>query len=353
MKPILADALLSPRYAQRLLDHWERHPGYGLSGDGGTPLGRHRACAVAHRPVHAVAPPALPVPRPALFAALGQRADATANYVRTGGMSSDRSADPAALRARTNYFRATYASGLQIWEPVICPLLNHAGLADAARALFGRPVVVPTEVYANILLPGQELGVHTDVPAFRGAARGRYPLWLLVVMQHSGHFDAWRIRHATAVLHLGDAAQQGGEFVYYPDGPEGAAVRRVVRHNCALILDTDTVLHGVARVGGADASSLLANGTTLRCIAGGWRLKTAGRERGHWTSPQLRYSISWKAQCFADEDERRVTLQHTDDLDYATIMRRLLAGLPAGAADLPPKRLGRLLIETYLRFPSG
>lgn len=347
------DTLLAPDYAQRLLDHWERHPGFGLSGDGGTPLGRHRACAVAHRPRPAADPPPLPVPRPALFDALGQRADATANYVRTGGISGDRAADPATLRARTNYFRATYASGVRIWEPVVCPLLGDPALAEAAGTLFDRPVVVPTEVYANVMLPGQELGIHTDVPAFRGASRGRYPLWLLVVMQHSGQFDAWRVRHATAVLHLGAARHPGGEFVYYPDGPDGAAVARQVRHNCALVLDTDTVLHGVGRVGGPDASGLLASGMTLRCGTGRWQLCSAGTARGGWGSDELRYSISWKAQCFADEAERRETLEHSDDLDHPAIMRRLLAGLPAGAADLPPPRLGRLLIDTYLRFPSA
>ena len=44
-------------------------------------------------------------------------------------------------------------------------------------------------MYANLLLPGQELAVHTDVPEFRGANRKVIPQWLLVVMHHSGLFD--------------------------------------------------------------------------------------------------------------------------------------------------------------------
>ena len=79
------------------------------------------------------------------------------------------------------------------------PFLHHEGLVDAARAVHGRPVIEPAIVYANILVPGQELAVHTDVPEFRGANRKIVPQWLIVVMHHSGLFDAWRMPIATGV----------------------------------------------------------------------------------------------------------------------------------------------------------
>ena len=54
------------------------------------------------------------------------------------------------------------------------PFLHHEGFVDGARArsTAGR-VIEPAIVYANLLLPGQELAVHTDVPEFRGANRKR------------------------------------------------------------------------------------------------------------------------------------------------------------------------------------
>jgi hypothetical protein len=353
---VVIDGLLAPRYARRLIEHWESYRGYGLSSDGGTPVGRFLACSVAHRPRSTGRPPPLPDPPPALLTALGPRADATANFVRTGGRLATGEDTREVLHTRTNYLRATYVMGVRIYAPVMCRLLNHPVLADAATRLFDRPVVVPTEMFANVMLPGQELGVHTDVPQFRGAARGRYPLWLLVVMQHSGLFEAWRIHLATAVLHLGRPAAPGGEFAYYPDGPDRPGVAIETRHNTALVLDTDTVLHGVDRVGGADDPPDLPAGVTLRHREGRWRLHGADGdplgEHAGWSSAELRYSISWKAQCFADEDERRVTRQHTDDLTYDLVMARLLDRLPTRAADLPPERLGRLLIDTYVRFPA-
>ena len=346
--------LLAPRYAQRLLDQWERHPGYGLSSDGGTPVGRPLACAVAHRPL---ATPVRAPERAPLLTALGQRADATANFMRTGGRLGSVGEDRVELHARTNYFRATYARGPFIWAPVVCRLLNHPVLADAARELFDRPVIVPTEIYANIMLPGQELGLHTDVPQFRGATRDRYPLWFLVVMHHSGLFQPWRTHLATAVLHLGTATAPGGAFTYYPSGVDAEPVSMPTRHNTALVLDTDTVLHGVDRVGGVAPAPLLPPGTRLVHTDGRWRLshraEASGPAAGGWTSGEVRYSISWKAQCFTDDAERRRTVEHTEDLDYDTILDRLLAALPAGSADLSPAKLGRLLIDTFVRFPRA
>lgn len=348
------DDLLSPRYARRLLEHWEGFRGYRLSSDGGTPPGAAIACALAHRPSGVAPPP--PVPphaRPALFGALGQRADAANNFVRTGGRLAAGADDPPQLRhLRTNYFRATYANGQLIYAPVMCALLNHPVLADAARQLYNRPVVVPTEIYANVMLPGQELGLHTDVPEFRGATRRRYPLWLLVVMQHSGLFEQWRTHLATAVLHLGGGGVSGGEFAYFPDGPDSPAAAIAPQHNTALLLDTDSLLHGVDRLGGEDAVSRLREGMRLRHTQGCWHLVNDDGEHGNWASDQLRYSVSWKAQCFTDDDERHVTRTHTDDLTYELIMSRLLSKLPAKVPWLAPERLGRLLIDTYVDFPD-
>src|SRR4051812_20664945 len=88
---------------------------------------------------------------------LAQRYDAAVNFVRTGGRFARRDEPTAVLAARTNYFRETYAYGEDIFAPGIEAFRTDERLMDAARALHGRPVIVPAIVYANILLPGQEL----------------------------------------------------------------------------------------------------------------------------------------------------------------------------------------------------
>src|SRR5690349_19844814 len=83
---------------------------------------------------------------------------------------------------------------------------------------FGRPVIEPAIVYANLLVPGQELAVHTDVPEFRGVSRKQHPQWLIVAMHHSGLFEPWRMPIATGVSWFHDCS--GGEFAFYPDGAD-------------------------------------------------------------------------------------------------------------------------------------
>ena len=177
---------------------------------------------------------------------LPQRFDSAFNFVNTGGRFGRKEDDLDALVARTNYFRETYAYGSEIKAPGIEPFLHFEGFVEAAREIFDRQVVEPAIVFANILLPGQELAVHTDVPEFRGISRRDHPQWLCVVMHHSGLFDRWRMPIATAVSWYQDA--RGGEFAFYPDGASAPGIAHQVQANTAVILDTDTVFHGVDRV---------------------------------------------------------------------------------------------------------
>ena len=75
------------------------------------------------------------------------------------------------------------------------------GFATAAREMFDTDCVRPQIVYTNLTwqLPFDQGGGHTDVPAFRGIERTRYPIWILNAMGHSRLFEPERIRIATAV----------------------------------------------------------------------------------------------------------------------------------------------------------
>ena len=289
---------------------------------------------------------------------LSQRYDAAVNFVRTGGRFGRADEPRRLLAARTNYFRETYFYGDHECSAGIEAFRDHEGLLDAARRLHGRPIAVPAIVYANVLLPGQELAVHTDVPEFRGANRRIVPQWLLVVMRHSELFEEWRLRIATGIAYFGDA--RGGELAYYPDGAAGPAAVYAPRHNTAALLDTDSVFHGVDRVAGDDGP--------LERLEPGMRLHHEGNRRwavrdrdgavvAEFGTDDLRYSVSWKAYCFADEAERAAWEGHGDDLELTTILARLLRdlrerGVLASDERPPDAALGKLLIDTYVEFPA-
>ena len=285
---------------------------------------------------------------------LGQRHDAVRNFLRT---RSTRGADPAEIAARTSYFREEYGYDGRALIAGIEPFLESPKLADAARRVHGLPVVEPAIAYANLYLPGQELAVHTDVPEFRGANRKLLPQWLLVVMHHSGLFRDWYLPIATGIAYFHDSA--GGALVYWPDGPTGAPKRHRPRANTAVVLDTDTVFHGVDPVGDdVEALPALAPGSELVGEGDGWLLRDRDEnELRRYASDELRFSVSWKAYCFADERARDRWRDHHDDLEYEEIVNRLVADLRArgriddATADDDPQ-LGLAMIDEYVRFPA-
>jgi hypothetical protein len=287
---------------------------------------------------------------------LAQREDALANFLRTGGLA--RAAEPvSALAARTSYFREEYAYGNEVRIAGIEPFLHHEAFVEAARAIHGRPVIEPAIAYANLMVPGQELAVHTDVPEFRGANRKLVPQWLLVVMLHSGCFDEYRMPIATGIAWFHDC--DGGALAYWPEGATGASRSHEVRYNTAMVLDTDTVFHGVERIADLAAGDLprLRPGMTLD-YAGErtWIVHDpAGVAVTSYDWPELRFSVSWKAYCFADARERDAWRDHVEDLTVDRIVDTLVEDLRArGRVDgniARDAQLGRLLIDEYIRFP--
>ncbi len=279
------------------------------------------------------------------------------NFLRTGGLAGvDEPLE--ALAVRTSYFREEYAYGQQVRITGIEPFLNHPAFVEGAQAVHGRPIVEPAIAYANLMVPGQELAVHTDVPEFRGANRKLIPQWVLAVMHHSGLFEEYRLPIATGIAWFHDC--DGGELAYWPDGPDGPVRRHDVRFDTAMVLDTDSVFHGVGRIADvpADALPRMRPGMTLD-FAGDrtWHVHDVdGAIVTSYEWPQLRFSVSWKAYCFADERERATWREAPDDLPLDVIVDRLVDDLRArGRVDGDVARdgeLGLALIDEYIHFPA-
>jgi hypothetical protein len=289
---------------------------------------------------------------------LSQRHDSILYFLRTGGLRAA-SDPPAVLAARTAYFREEYAYGDDLRIDGIAEFLHHPAFIAAAQEIHGRPVVQPAIAYANLMVPGQELAVHTDVPEFRGVNRKVVPQWLLVVMHHSGLFDDWRLHIATGIAWFHDSDH--GALAYWPAGPDEPSQAVRIRANTALVLDTDSIFHGVDRVTDASASVIpqVETGSTLRYVGDErWQLTDpSGDEVTTYDWDELRFSVSWKAYCFADEAARDAWANHTDDLDVDAVIERLIDDLVARGVVEPgvphDQQLGLTLIDTYIRFPTG
>jgi hypothetical protein len=292
---------------------------------------------------------------PEIGEGLTQRHDAVLNYLKAGGMHG--AGEPVSvLAARTNYFREEYAYGTEALIEGIEPFLFHEGFVEAARHIHGRQVIEPAIVFANLMVPGQELALHTDVPEFRGVNRKLHPQWLLVAMRHSELFEDWRMPIATGVAWFHDC--DGGEFAFYPDGADGPPVYHKVAYNTALLVDTDSVFHGVDRVAPGDATELpaLKPGMQLTFEGDGrWCVRDGDRIVAEYPWDELRFSISWKAYCFTDEAERDAWRTHTDDLSLdatvATFVGDLRVRGRITGETPPPRELALMIIDEYIRFP--
>jgi hypothetical protein len=177
---------------------------------------------------------------------LPQRFDVGLNYSVAGMDGSGLQDDTDTAASRSNYFRETYAYGTDILAPGIEAFMELPAIAKHARRVSACDFVGPAIIYANLLVPGQELPIHTDVPEFRGANRKNLPQWLLVTMLHSGLFEEWRIPILTCVSWFGDP--EGGAFTFFPEGAQGGRQSIQARHNTAILIDTDRLFHGVERV---------------------------------------------------------------------------------------------------------
>jgi len=287
---------------------------------------------------------------------LSQRHDSVLNFLRTGGRLG-RHEPVATLAARTNYFREEYAYGQQALIDGIEPYLNHEGFTEAARRVHGRPVIEPAIVFANLMVPGQELALHTDVPEFRGCNRKTCPQWLLVAMHHSGLFSEWRMPIATGVAWFHDC--KGGEFAFYPNGPDAPAVAHEVTFNTAILLDADSVFHGVDRVfDPVEQMAPLKPGMRLDFAGdGAWVVHDGDREVTRYAWEELRFSVSWKAYCFTDAHEQRAWRHHAADLTLDFVVDRLVGDLRErgrieGEVPANPD-LALLIIDEYIRFPAA
>ncbi len=208
-------------------------------------------------------------------------------------------------------------------------ILGNPRFVQAAHDVFGPDaVVVPTTVYVNVMVPGPVPFVaHTDVPAFRGVTRDDHPLWLLIQMHNSGLFEQHRIKLATAVSWFYDGP--GGEFHYWPEGFDRPNQTIATPYgNVAVVADNERTYHGVAPVGvEAPVIRGLTPDSLLHRVEGGWEVCEGGEALHRASDADVRITVSWKAEIYADADDRRRAEQHTDDIDLDHVVRALVADM--------------------------
>jgi hypothetical protein len=237
------------------------------------------------------------------------------------------------------WFRQDFAVESRVLVPGAEVILHNERFAQAAQRLGGGvDAVRPQAVYVNIMGPTPfAFPPHLDIPAFRGFTRATQPVWLLKTMKTSGLFEAWRTKIATGVSWF--YAGPGGDFHYWPDGPDGPrSVERAPYENVAVLADNESTFHGVAPLGPSGAVMPEGLGRESRLVRSdsGWIVHDAdGTEQARFGDDEVRITVSWKADVFADAEEAERHDRGDAPLTLDTVVELLHEDLAAGGLDVP------------------
>lgn len=252
----------------------------------------------------------------------------------------------------TPWFRGDWAYGGLATVARAERFLTHEPFHAAAREVFGWPdaVVRPAIVYLNLNTEGRAPDPgHRDVPLYRGIDRNVHGVQVCHLMRDSGLFERWRIPIATSVAWFSN--QTGGEFVYWPAGPDAAPVKYGPPfRNTALVSDNDTMFHCVAPVGINSAPQGITADSLLAPHASRWVITEEGATIADYDFADVRISVSWKGYVFADATAARIHDEHSDDLTIDRVASIL--GTEIGR-DLTGASLTRsdVLDDLLRRFP--
>lgn len=213
------------------------------------------------------------------------------------------------------WFREAFADEAFLKNPVFLA---------AARAAFHAEIVRPTKCLINLNGPMKSGAPHVDLPVYRGLAAPAAPVWLLMNMTYSGLFHPWMVPVASGLAWF--YGGQGGEFEYWPDGPDAASAREgPPLWNVGVMSDNEFMWHRVGPIGSHELQEQLhgslRTSDSLHAAGGdGWEIRDGERTVTRLAASELRISILWKAFVFKDEAHLASFEDHAMDLDLPKVV---------------------------------
>lgn len=236
------------------------------------------------------------------------RVDVGRHYVSTGGIEGRKEQHVDLVSRAQSFIRYLFAPQD---HAATRALFNSTPFVRAARAVCPQrdsAVLDPFQASIIIQVPGQTVPAHIDGVWFRGADRFHVPQWLLAVMTFSGLFrdrfiDQVQIVGYFAPPRVGERA--GGQFTQWTSGRPEAVSSSPGSGNA---MDGSKTIHAAA-VFQPSASPPRLNKNDVNALifinqSDAWELRTNGVARGRWSPEELRYSVVYRARCFASEASR-------------------------------------------------
>ena len=176
------------------------------------------------------------------------------------------------------------------------------------------------------------LNAHLDAVTFRGIRIENSPVWLQNVMGRSGLFTDHLVKMGQVITWWYQG--ENGTFTYWPDGPLGKPRR--LEHplwNKGVVVQNEMMFHRGDPVGRPDERDI--QGLKHRSLIGydadqgDWVITTDGEVIRRYRPEEMRLLVHWSAELYADRDEIKKNMDHSDDLTHEEVFERLLADMRA------------------------
>ncbi|MAI90919.1 hypothetical protein [Ponticaulis sp.] len=241
------------------------------------------------------------------------------------------------------WFRTMWAFHGKLVDPRAGFIFNSDTFIEGAKKSFDAKIIKPVSLMNNINFPMAAGVPHLDLPKFRGG--DKFPFDLLVAMAYSGLFHDWAVPQASTICWFYRGV--GGDFEYWPDGPEGH--RRTVQApiwNVGYVSDNEYMWHRVGGIGRSRnhiAPGKLSRQAKLHAHThdDGWAI-VDGENRYEYRAAETRISILWKAYAFESQREYLRFQNREHDLTIPQV-RDILN------RDLNARGLGRLAEDCDFR----
>jgi hypothetical protein len=281
----------------------------------------------------------------------------------TSGPMRDGDADELTLDdVATGHFRGYLAQNSTSFYPELDDCFYSSRFLELARDYWGAQYAKPTHMLFNLCGPHHSgLSPHLDAVTFRGVRIENSPVWLQNVMGKSGLFTDHLVKMAQVITwwYLGE----NGTFTYWPDGPLGDPQH--LEHplwNQGVVVQNEAMFHRGDPVGRPDERDI--PGLKHRSLLGfdaerdEWAITTDGEVIRRYRPAEMRLLVHWSAEVFADMDEVKKNMDHSDDVTHEVVCDRLLADMRSKGVDVAepsdPMHDGefiRALIATYTIAP--
>lgn len=292
------------------------------------------------------------------------RVDMASHYMKTGGRYGAKEKFTQMVNNIQSFQNHIFGDDLK--RPELKSLFESKDYLHAAKTVCGpnHPVIDRVQVNVVMMLPGQDLPMHYDLPWFKnGANRFNLPQWLLLAMAGSGLWadEAMPQVQGVAYLHLNETIN-GGSFFLYPDGPGGPVTSFPSNANTGSVLDGIKVIHGVNRfMPGRVAPNIGKRVAKLMLDEGSqdsWTLVNEDQEvLGQYNMNELRITLVWRSLCFESEEQRSKWNPKSTTFNAEDALQALEKDLRKRGVlgeDQPrPEMLefALMLIDEYIKYP--